>query len=457
MNKILNLNNYFYLIFFIPVSYILGIAVTETLVIISTFFLFLKNRKLEYFNNRIVFFFLLFSIYVLINAIFNLDYIDLKISSIFYFRFIFFSISIFFLLEYLENKSKTDTKKIILILSIIISFIIFDSLTQFFFGKNIFGYEIIDFRISSIFGEELVLGSFFLKFLPFFLFIYIYFDLDKTPNNKNYISFFLSLYLIVIYISGSRTSIVLMFLFLFLIIFFIKDLKKICLKSILILSIFIFLTSVFDIGKSNTFNRVFIKTFNQITGQYYADIRNRESYFYEQYDFVKEMENKKNHSEKISEHFELYPIHQTIRSLELFSKKHTGHYELAYHLFIKNPIFGIGPKGFRNYCRNIDYDSKIGMCTTHPHNFLVQITAELGIIGFLFYLISLFFIIFKIKKSFIKKKDKFQKMFLIISIGVVTFFFPLVPSGNFFNNWLSIVNYYYIGFYMFTYKKVFNF
>ena len=138
MNKILNLNNYFYLIFFIPVSYILGIAVTETLVIISTFFLFLKNRKLEYFNNRIVFFFLLFSIYVLINAIFNLDYIDLKISSIFYFRFIFFSISIFFLLEYLENKSKTDTKKIILILSIIISFIIFDSLTQFFFWKKYF-------------------------------------------------------------------------------------------------------------------------------------------------------------------------------------------------------------------------------------------------------------------------------------------------------------------------------
>lgn len=457
MLRILNLNNYLFLIFFIPVSYILGIAVTETLVFLSTLFLFLKNRNLEYFNNKIVLFLYLFSVYVLINALFNIDYIDLKISSIFYFRFAFFSISVFFLLEYFENKSKTDAKKIISILTIIILFIIFDSLIQFFLGKNIFGYEIINYRISSIFGEELVLGGFFLKFLPFFLFIYIYFDLDKILTNKNYISIFLSLYLIVIYISGSRTSIALMFLFLLLVIFFIKDFKKICLKSILFLSIFIILTSVFDIGKSNTFNRVFIKTFNQITGEYYSDVANSESYRYKQYDFVEELESKKNLSEKISEHLYFYPINKTMKSLQLFSEKHTGHYLLAYDLFIKNPLFGIGPKGFRNHCRNIEYDSKIGICTTHPHNFLIQIFVELGIIGILFYLISLSFLVIKIKRSFIKNKNKYQKMFLIISIGILTIFFPFVPSGNFFNNWLSIVNYFYIGLYMFSYKKVFNF
>ena len=457
MQRILYLNNYLFLIFFIPVSYILGIAVTETLVFFSTLFLFLKNRNLEYFNNRIVIFFYLFSVYVFFNAIINIDYIDLKISSIFYFRFAFFSISIFFILEYLENKRTTYAKKIISILVIIISFIIFDSLIQFFFGKNIFGYEIINYRISSIFGEELVLGGFFFKFLPFLVFIYIYFDLDKTLLNKNYISIFFALYLIVIYLSGSRTSIALMFLFLLLIIFFIKDFKKIFLRSILFLSIFIILTSVFDIGKSKTFNRVFIKTFNQITGEYYSDISNNESYRYKQYDFVEELESKKNLSEKISEHFYFYPINRTIKSLQLFSDKHTGHYLLAYDLFIKNPLFGIGPKGFRNHCRKIDYDSKIGICTTHPHNFLIQILTELGIIGFLFYLIFLSFLILKIKRSLIKNKNKYQKMFLIISIGILTIFFPLVPSGNFFNNWLSIVNYFYIGLYLFSYKKVFNF
>ena len=125
--------------------------------------------------------------------------------------------------------------------------------------------------------------------------------------------------------------------------------------------------------------------------------------------------------------------------------------------YLKNPIFGVGPKGFRQYCRSVEYDPPTGICSTHPHNFLIQITAETGVIGLIFYLSSLIFIIMKLFKGYKNKNLNYERnCFLVISIGVIINFFPFVPNGNFFNNWISIINFYYIGFYMFSYKKIFH-
>ena len=151
MKKIFNLNSCYYLVFLIPISYILGIAITEALVFFSIIFFIFKNKSLDYFKNRFFIFLLLFSIYIFINSIFNIDYTDLKLSSIFHFRFILFSVSIIFILDYFEGKS-FNLNFIAYLLCIITILIISDSLIQFFFGKNILGFEIIDSRISSIFG-----------------------------------------------------------------------------------------------------------------------------------------------------------------------------------------------------------------------------------------------------------------------------------------------------------------
>ena len=48
-------------------------------------------------------------------------------------------------------------------------------------------------------------------------------------------------------------------------------------------------------------------------------------------------------------------------------------------------------------------------------------------------------------------KDETCKAILIASIFVN--FWPLVPSGNFFNNWLSMINFYPIGFYLYFKHK----
>ena len=136
---------------------------------------------------------------------------------------------------------------------------------------------------------------------------------------------------------------------------------------------------------------------------------------------------------------------------------HSGHYKLGKYLFEKNKLFGSGPRGFRHYCRKIDYKSNIGTCTTHPHNFFFQILAETGILGVFFYLCILIFIIIKFLDAYKKNVNIYDKnCFLIISLCIFFKLFPLLPNGNFFNNWISIIIYYFIGFYFYTYNKIFK-
>lgn len=425
---------FLYLLFLTPLLYIFGIAVVELSVLFLISFFLYKNKKIDLYKDKKVLFLFFFSIYVAINAFFQI-HDNLKVSSIFFFRYALLSLSIYFILEYLNENLNKGKKEILFLIGFIFLLIIFDSYLQFLTGKNLFGYQIIQHRISSFFGAELILGTFLFKQLPLFLFLFLFvFTNKELKKNSKILIIFLSLYFTVIYIAGGRTAFFMTLLFVILIIFFLKNLRKIFSFSILILTIFIILTSIFNIGKSDPFNRVFIKTFNQITNGIYID------------------------KENISLKKEINKIRkgENLKNFKIFSSDHNGHYVLAYNLFKENPIFGIGPKGFRYYCRSVEYDPKKGICSTHPHNFLMQILAETGFVGFLFYFYGLFFIVMNIFKVFSKNILTNEKNnFLIISFGLILIFFPFIPNGNFFNNWISITNFYYIGIYLYCYKREF--
>tara|TARA_B100001093_G_scaffold306605_1_gene292631 strand:- start:932 stop:2242 length:1311 start_codon:yes stop_codon:yes gene_type:complete len=433
-NKIKN-QFFLYLLFLTPFLFTIGIAVLELSVLFLILFFLYKNRNLDLYKDKKVLFLFFFSIYVAVNAFFQI-HDNLKISSFFFFRYTLLSLSIYFTLNYLNENLNKDNKKILLIIGFIFLGIFFDSYLQFFTGENLFGYKIIQKRISSLFGSELILGTFLFKLLPLCLFLLLFVCTNKELEKYSKIlTFFLCLYFTVIYIAGGRTAFFLMLMFIFFIIFFINNLRKIFSISILFLTIFIFFTSIFDMGKSDPFNRVFIKTFNQITNNIYLDKQDNIS-------FKKEI-NKTNKGENL-------------KNFKIFSYDHNGHYVLAYNLFKENPIFGIGPKGFRYFCRSVEYNPKIGVCSTHPHNFLMQILTETGFVGLIFYFYGLFFVIMNIYKVFSKNTLTNEKNnFLIISIGLILIFFPFIPNGNFFNNWISIINFYYIGIYLYSYKKVF--
>ena len=86
----------------------------------------------------------------------------------------------------------------------------------------------------------------------------------------------------------------------------------------------------------------------------------------------------------------------------------------------------------------------------------MQFLSETGILGFLFYIFSLFYVLFQIIKI-IKKKligpiaDNYKAKFFYL-VAMLISLFPVLPSGNFFNNWIGIVSFLGFGMYLSTKK-----
>ncbi len=141
--------------------------------------------------------------------------------------------------------------------------------------------------------------------------------------------------------------------------------------------------------------------------------------------------------------------------INTFSIQHQVIYSTAFKIAKDNLILGIGPKNFRNVCKQEKYktysdlDQSIDGCQTHPHNTYIQILTETGIIGLIF-IISFFLYITYLLLRHIYLKFFYNTYFIsdpniCFIIAIYVNIWPLVPNGSFFNNWLSIIYFLPIG------------
>ena len=125
-----------------------------------------------------------------------------------------------------------------------------------------------------------------------------------------------------------------------------------------------------------------------------------------------------------------------------YSPHHEEHYIGALKMAKDKPIFGIGTNLFRYVCDRPEYVYKRS-CTSHPHNYYIQILAEKGVFGLLFLLIFYgYFCYLALKQFYFLILNKTQKLipfdqFLWI-ILILVFWWPLIPTMSFYNNWNSI-------------------
>jgi O-antigen ligase len=438
-----------YFIFFIFVLTPLSIIFSRFLAnaIIIGFFLFLifkssKNKDWSFLKTEISLYLFLFLFYLLFSFLFIH-----KIESKIFLKLIWLFAVVIFLLglsNYAFILKKKKVKTLILFFFFLTVFVVFDTIYQFSNPKfkDIFGFVAdtqrtylvlgnkisLPIRLTGPFGDEQVVGFYLATFG--YLSIFLLKSLYKLSDKKYYTFLFINFSTVIL--SGERSSMLTYF-----VIFIIQQIferKKLKQKFFIVIA----LTAVFLVS-------VFL---NPATRERLSDIP---------YWLVKK-ENNKN---------DLYSN---------FLKTPWGnHFEISLDLIKLYPFFGIGIRNFEKFChdlekKNIDrtllfneyenlenikdkqtneyylkkekilelektsgYSKTVkSKCSTHPHNYILELLVETGLFGFLLFLSLIIKIIF----IFITKYRHNSHVIMFISL-FSGFLFPFKPSGAIFSSWFG--------------------
>jgi hypothetical protein len=166
-----------------------------------------RKKEFYYFNNKPLIIFFIFCIYCILVSIFIAKDRMLSFeSSLFYFRIGIFAC----LIWYLIDKNKKILSYFYYILVVCFSALILDSYIQFFTGINIIGLPKTGARLSSLFGDELIVGSYLSRLFPLLFALFVLKEKKQLELYSMSILFILLSGLI--YLSGERAA---FFIFIF--------------------------------------------------------------------------------------------------------------------------------------------------------------------------------------------------------------------------------------------------
>ena len=370
-------------------------------------FLILREKKYTYFNNNYFIIFILFCTYLLVRSFFAQSIAISLEHSLFYFRFGLFAIAVWYLIE----NNKKFIKNFSIFLSASFIFALASGYYQYFFDVNIFGFSHPGSRLLLPFNESAILGGYLARLFPLLLGVIIYaFDL------KNFHVILVLLMLIIIdiliFVSGERTALGLLFLSTVFIITFFSKYKKMRLYSFLVsILLMILIASLSPSIKERNID----ETIQQLS-------------------------------------------ENSNQTITLFSNTHQNYILGSWRMFVDNPLVGQGPKMFRILCNDVKFSNEDkNTCSTHPHNLYMQLLAETGLLGLLFPLALCFTIVKLILNHillFIKKREYLLSNFQICLIAcLIITLWPIIPSLNFFSNWINVIFYLPVGFLLYSFNS----
>ena len=306
------------------------------------------------------------------------------------------------------------------------SFVTIDVFIQYFFGKDLFGFEYSTAhgnRMSGPFGDELVVGAYLSKIALFGL---IY--LNYLKKNYNYFILYLTILVLTIFITQERSAFFISLIsFLFFALFLKINIKaKVAFFLILPLLLIIFLK--FD---ENSFNKYYKLTILQLGLT--------DEYHYRSY----ATESKKAIKHKIN---------------NFWDSRYGAHFLTSYKIFLDNKILGSGIKTFRTSCSLKKYDNIDSLyadirCNTHPHNLYFELLSEGGLLIFIpFCFIILFFLTINIKNLI--TNNNYTNSLFNLSLLIILFF-PIQTTGSFFSTFNGI--FYWIGLAVICHNMKLNF
>ncbi len=370
---------------FIPISMVIGQAISLANIFIVSIFLIIqiiREKNFNFTSNATFILLLLIYAYLIFNIFISLDYSYSFLRNFGFFRLILLFVAINFLFINYKNQDL-----IFKIWSTVILLVITDSFIEYFSGKNIFGYgqDIYADRIVSFFKDEPIVAAYLNGF--FFLIIGFLLNIKKPNNSILIICFFLTLlFLICVTITGERSNTI---------------------KALTGLFIFLLLNNKFNIKqKIFTFMGIIILITLMISNSAYLK--------YRYLDII------------------INPIINSDKR-ENFLKEniYVRHYKSGYAVFKNYPLFGVGNKNYRLETRRKFNEEKSYLPDTHPHQVYLEFLSEHGLIGSFIFLSIIFFLIFRNVKICLSSKNSLQLGALCY---LITTFLPIIPSGSFFSD-----------------------
>ena len=373
------------LLLFFPISLILGSAVVNLTLILSSLYVINYSLKSQIIFYKFFWFkvFICFLFFVIITSFLSNEVFPALKSALSQFRFILFSLFI----------SLIDLNKIfklfINLLLLLILFVCIDVNIQFIFGYDIFGYPAEGYqgndykplahwqnenikigRLSGPFESELIPGAFISCLSPPLIFYYLN-KIKFRSLKKKFIKLFLVFFLFQsVLITGERLALILILVTILISLLVIFNIKK-----NLIFLFFLFSILTFNLSENNFLKKRWIDAYNiakDIKGSSYGRI-----------------------------------------------------YSSAFMVWQNHKIFGSGLKNYKTECQKLDdpnpyiepkkrktvkksYSVHPFCSPTHPHNNYLELLAETGLIGFItFYMFYFSLIVYLFKNYCRKTRDNF--------------------------------------------------
>jgi O-antigen ligase len=281
----------------------------------------------------------------------------------------------------------------------------------------------MNYKIQSLFGDKGVYGSYILRFSPLLIFLIMKTNFFKKFNLL-LITIFYFLFFIAILFSGERSSLILFLILIFFNIIFLKGYKIFKLSIVLFISLFL----IYSLIVNKELNNRYI-----ITTKYLILSLNQER--------------NKNEILKLEEED---PNHIKYNSISNYS----GLFRTGLLMFKDSPLFGKGPRAFKYLSADERFSpeyvngKKIIYFNSHPHNFYIQLLAEVGIFGFLFFIFLLFAFLYACFFNLRGRNLMYKDYEVVIFSGLLIILWPFIATGNLFNNWISIFHFFLIGFFL---------
>ncbi len=400
----------------IPVSFIAGnliLNINIVLFIVIVLFFYGKDLfslKFRFLDKFIIIFFC----YTLLTSFYNNIFIfsddktpndyTIIIKSIFYTRFLI----LYFIIRFLIEKDLIKLKYFFISSTVFSIFVCLDLIYQFNFGKDIFGYKVHPRRLSGPFGDELIAGSYLQRFSFFSFFLLpIFFNLK---NKKIYYASFVILLCLIIFslaLSGNRIPFIMFIIMMVVVLLLERETRKFIVSFLILFSI------------------IFMVAYNMNPSVKYAS-GNFVTRTSEILSFLSLIISDDKEIPRVENNETVTVKGRVIQIPNTYIKE----FNSGFQTWLKHKYIGGGVKSFKQACAKTDLQN----CGPHPHNYYLEIMAELGLVGLLMLLIifvKIFYDTFVNKyifKSFLSQNKTIIPFMFLFFIEI----FPIKTTGSFF-------------------------